>query len=128
MFNAPVASFVGIGAQLQETHGYADRIGDVLRQPVDPMLAVGRETGPLPKFSGRVEVENVSFGYSPITPPQLADVSLSIKPGARIGIVGGSGSGKSTLGGCWWRSPPRRRARSVSTAWRWTRSTTPRCA
>lgn len=98
MFNAPVASFVGIGAQLQETHGYADRIGDVLRQPVDPMLDAGRETGPLPKFSGRVEVENVSFGYSPITPPQLADVSLSIKPGARIGIVGGSGSGKSTLG------------------------------
>jgi ABC-type bacteriocin/lantibiotic exporter with double-glycine peptidase domain len=98
MFNAPVASFVGIGAQLQETHGYADRIGDVLRQPVDPMLDVKRETGPLPKFSGRVEVENVSFGYSPITPPQLADVSLSIRPGARIGIVGGSGSGKSTLG------------------------------
>ena len=98
MFNAPVASFVGIGAQLQETHGYADRIGDVLRQPVDPMLDVKRETGPLPKFSGRVEVENVSFGYSPITAPQLADVSLSIKPGARIGIVGGSGSGKSTLG------------------------------
>jgi ABC-type bacteriocin/lantibiotic exporter with double-glycine peptidase domain len=70
----------------------------VLRQPVDPMLDVKRETAPLPKFTGRVEVENVSFGYSPITPPQLADVSLSIKPGARIGIVGGSGSGKSTLG------------------------------
>lgn len=98
MFNAPVASFVGIGAQLQETHGYADRIGDVLRQPADPMLDARREAGPLPKFSGRVEVENVSFGYSPITPPQLVDVSLSITPGARIGIVGGSGSGKSTLG------------------------------
>lgn len=98
MFNAPVASFVGIGAQLQETHGYADRIGDVLRQPTDPMLDAARETGPLPKFSGRMEVESVSFGYSPVTPPQLTDVSLSIAPGARIGIVGGSGSGKSTLG------------------------------
>jgi ABC-type bacteriocin/lantibiotic exporter with double-glycine peptidase domain len=98
LFNAPVASFVGIGAQLQETHGYADRIGDVLRQPIDPMLDQSREIGPMPTFSGRVEVDKVSFGYSPITQPQLADVSLSIKPGARIGIVGGSGSGKSTLG------------------------------
>ena len=25
MFNAPVASFVGVGAQLQETHGYVER-------------------------------------------------------------------------------------------------------
>ncbi len=98
LFNAPVASFVGIGAQLQETHGYADRIGDVMRQPTDPMLAETRETGALPKFSGRMEVEQVSFGYSPVTPPQLSEVSLSIAPGARIGIVGGSGSGKSTLG------------------------------
>jgi ABC-type bacteriocin/lantibiotic exporter with double-glycine peptidase domain len=33
-----------------------------------------------------------------VTPPQLSDISVSIPPGARIGIVGGSGSGKSTLG------------------------------
>jgi NHLM bacteriocin system ABC transporter peptidase/ATP-binding protein len=98
LFNAPIASFVGIGAQLQETHGYADRIGDVLRQPTDPMLDANRETAPLPTFTGRVDVEKVSFGYSPISPPQLVDISLSIKPGSRIGIVGGSGSGKSTLG------------------------------
>src|SRR5581483_8817264 len=98
LFNAPISSFVNIGAQLQETHGYADRLGDVLRQPSDPMLEPTRETAPLPKFSGHLQIEGVSFGYSPITPPQLSDVSLSIAPGARIGIVGGSGSGKSTLG------------------------------
>ena len=98
LFNSPVASFVGIGAQLQETHGYADRIGDVLRQPTDAMLDHARDTQPAPKFSGRLDVDNVSFGYSPVTPPQLTDVSLAVSPGARIGIVGGSGSGKSTLG------------------------------
>ena len=98
LFNSPVASFVGIGAQLQETHGYADRIGDVLRQPTDAMLDHARDTQPGPKFSGRLDVDNVSFGYSPVTPPQLTDVSLTVSPGARIGIVGGSGSGKSTLG------------------------------
>ena len=98
LFNAPVASFVGIGAQLQEAHGYADRIGDVLRQPIDVMLEGARGTQPTPKCSGRLEVDNVSFGYSPVTPPQLTEVTLAVTPGARIGIVGGSGSGKSTLG------------------------------
>jgi len=97
-FNAPVASFIGIGAQLQETHGYADRIGDVMRQPADPMLEAGRKVGALPKFSGRIDVDSVSFSYSPVTPPLINDLSVSIAPGARIGIVGGSGSGKSTLG------------------------------
>jgi ABC-type bacteriocin/lantibiotic exporter with double-glycine peptidase domain len=97
-FNAPVASFVNIGAQLQETHGYADRIGDVLRQPVDPMLKKDRDARMLPKFAGSIEIDNVSFGYSPVTPPQLVDVSATIKPGSRVGVVGGSGSGKSTLG------------------------------
>jgi NHLM bacteriocin system ABC transporter peptidase/ATP-binding protein len=97
-FNAPVASFVGLGAQLQETHGYADRIGDAMRQPVDPMLDPGRKTGARPKFAGRLEVEDISFSYSPVTPPLIKNLSVSISPGARIGIVGGSGSGKSTLG------------------------------
>jgi NHLM bacteriocin system ABC transporter peptidase/ATP-binding protein len=97
-FNAPVASFIGIGAQLQETHGYADRIGDVMHQPQDPMLDPKREANTLPSFSGKLDVDNVSFGYSPVSPPQLVNVSLSIAPGSRIGIVGGSGSGKSTLG------------------------------
>ncbi len=56
-FNAPVASFVSIGAQLQETHGYADRIGDVMRQPVDPMLKKDRDARMLPKFAGGIEID-----------------------------------------------------------------------
>jgi ABC-type bacteriocin/lantibiotic exporter with double-glycine peptidase domain len=97
-FNAPIASFVSIGAQLQETHGYADRIGDVLRQPADPMLAPDRNATIPQSFTGRLEVQNVSFSYSPVTPPQVTNITLTVEPGARIGIVGGSGSGKSTLG------------------------------
>jgi len=97
-FNAPVASIVGIGAQLQETHGYADRIGDVLRQPLDPMLRADRKISKRPQFAGRLDVDNVSFSYSPVTPPLINGLSVSVEPGARIGIVGGSGSGKSTLG------------------------------
>jgi NHLM bacteriocin system ABC transporter peptidase/ATP-binding protein len=96
-FLAPVGSFVMLGAQLQETKGYADRMGDVLRQPHDPMLSAGREVEPLRSFAGRIDVKDASFGYSPVTPPQVIDISVAVAPGARVGIVGGSGSGKSTL-------------------------------
>ena len=98
MFNAPVASFIGIGAQLQDTHGYVDRHRRHPAPATRPDARCPRETGAAAEILRPLEVDNVSFGYSPVTPPQLIEVSLRSSPGARIGIVGGSGSGKSTLG------------------------------
>jgi ATP-binding cassette subfamily B protein len=46
--------------------------------------------------SGEIVFEHVSFGYEP-SRPILRDVSLRIRPGATLAVVGGSGSGKSTL-------------------------------
>ena len=50
------------------------------------------------KVEGRLEFENVSFAY-PLKPEVmiLKELSLSIKPGKVIAIVGHSGSGKTTI-------------------------------
>jgi ABC-type multidrug transport system fused ATPase/permease subunit len=46
---------------------------------------------------GALSLKNVSLRYRPALPNALQDVSIAIKPGENIGIVGRTGAGKSSL-------------------------------
>uniref|UniRef100_A0A0N5AYX3 ABC-type xenobiotic transporter n=1 Tax=Syphacia muris TaxID=451379 RepID=A0A0N5AYX3_9BILA len=46
---------------------------------------------------GHIELRNVNMRYGPNLPLALKDISFSIEPGMRVGVVGRTGSGKSTL-------------------------------
>lgn len=48
-------------------------------------------------FDSTIDLENLSFSYSGRRDPILCGVNLSIKKGAKIGVIGKTGSGKSTL-------------------------------
>jgi len=51
----------------------------------------------LRRVQGRIDLDAVSFSYSPEKSPVLEDVTLHIAPGETVAVVGPSGGGKSTL-------------------------------
>jgi NHLM bacteriocin system ABC transporter peptidase/ATP-binding protein len=101
-FTRPLANLVNFGGTLQELEGDMNRLDDVLRYPADKQYA---RTGPARrpggektlKLSGRIELREITFGYSPLDPPLIENFNLMIEPGQRVALVGGSGSGKSTV-------------------------------
>ena len=60
-----------------------------------PESAGGKQV--LEHCSGRIEMDNVTFRYAEGAPAVLDDLSLKIRPGQSVGVVGKTGCGKSTL-------------------------------
>ncbi|NJO82321.1 MAG: ATP-binding cassette domain-containing protein [Blastochloris sp.] len=97
-FLAPVNTLVALGGTFQEAGGDLNRLDDVLRNAPEPRLAdrlPDADDGR--KLEGRLELRNVTFGYSPYDAPLLEGFNLHLEPGARVALIGGSGSGKSTV-------------------------------
>ena len=101
IYSAVAAGSLGalseVWGELSQAAGAAERLSELLAtQPV-----VKSPTSPLslPKpISGALSFKDVSFSY-PTRKDQsiVRDLSLSVKPGETIALVGSSGSGKSTL-------------------------------
>jgi ABC-type bacteriocin/lantibiotic exporter with double-glycine peptidase domain len=100
-FMGPVNELVYLGRSLQEVEGQMKRLDDVLRHPTAHLLEEGgypamKAEEPV-KLSGQLELRQVSYGYSQLDPPLLEGVSLLLRPGSRIALVGSRASNKSTL-------------------------------
>ena len=96
-FIQPVDSIIVLGQQIQEMRTQMERIQDVMEYPADVQEELAEGEKVLSKLTGEVEIDHVSFGYSPLEPPLIKDFSLKLKPGAWVALVGSSGSGKSTI-------------------------------
>jgi NHLM bacteriocin system ABC transporter peptidase/ATP-binding protein len=95
-FAHPIAALVQFAAGFQEVKADLARVEDVFNYPaeVDPPPAAATR----PKLTGRIELRNITFGYSPLEAPLVKGLSLTLSPGMRVALVGRSGSGKSTVG------------------------------
>ena len=83
-----------INEQYQNAIVSARRLYEVLMAP--PTVPEKPDAKPLPKGTGEVVFENVTFGYD-AAKPVLHDVSFGVKGGSVVAIVGPTGAGKTTL-------------------------------
>jgi len=91
----PIAQVAGLLVQYHNSATALKSLDTMMAQEVErPAEAnfISRNS-----FAGAIEFRNVSFSYPGTSTPALSNVSLKIRPGEHIGILGRIGSGKSTL-------------------------------
>jgi len=94
MVAGSMGAFAGLYAQLREALGAGRRVFELLDAAPEPLDVVGAvQPG---RLLGRVRFLGVSFAYDG-SQPVLRDISLEVRPGEMIAIVGPSGVGKTTL-------------------------------
>ena len=90
---APIKHLTEVSAPLQRGLASAESVFELLDERAE------EDTGSrvLPRARGQIEYERVSFAYPGTGREALDGVSLSVKPGETIALVGPSGGGKTTF-------------------------------
>ena len=93
-FAGPINEFANILHEFQSAFSAAERVFRIIDEEPEP--ADAQDAQSLEHVEGFVEVDDVSFGYTP-EKPILKNVSVTAKPGKTIAIVGPTGAGKTTI-------------------------------
>ena len=90
----PIGTFVRLYTQIQEASGAIRRVYEIL----DTAPAIDNPENPifLENITGRIQFENVSFGYRQEF-EILHNINFDVRPGQTVALVGPSGAGKSTV-------------------------------
>ncbi|MCB5225294.1 peptidase domain-containing ABC transporter [Alishewanella sp. 16-MA] len=92
-FTSRMSNLIGIIVQIKMTKLHLDRLADIaLTEKED----VG-DSGDNRELKGELDLEGVSFRYANTEPWLFANLSLNVKAGDNIAIIGPSGTGKTSL-------------------------------
>ncbi len=93
-FGQPIAQTASAANVMQSAVASAERVFEMLDEP--EQLEEPRRPAVLKEIEGHIAIEDVSFRYVPDT-PLIEGLSLDVKPGETVAIVGPTGAGKTTL-------------------------------
>jgi ATP-binding cassette subfamily C protein LapB len=92
---APLGQVVSLLSRLNQSRASLEALNKIIKLPSE----IGESQSYLhrPNLQGSIDFKNVSFSYPEQKTKALEDLTLSIKAGEKIGLVGRIGSGKTTL-------------------------------
>ncbi|GAU75504.1 type I secretion system permease/ATPase [Fusibacter sp. 3D3] len=93
--SGPILRIVQMWQDFQQTSVSLERLGDIFNTKPEP--STDGQKIKLPAIIGEISFQNVCFRYRLDGSEIIRDLSVDIKAGTTVGIVGRSGSGKSTL-------------------------------
>ncbi|EEQ3615674.1 type I secretion system permease/ATPase, partial [Escherichia coli] len=92
---APLGQIASLATRFQQARLAMQGVNDIVRRPVERESQTHYLT--VKDIQGEFRFSDVSFSYKPGLPDALCGLSLCIRPGERVGIIGSIGCGKSTL-------------------------------
>lgn len=93
MLTAPLKRLTGVSEYLQRGLAAAESVFALL----DTESEIDGGTRTIGRVRGELQFDNVQFSYAPDARPALRNITLHIRPGENIALVGASGGGKTTL-------------------------------
>lgn len=94
MFYGPVKSFSGLVERAGEAAAGCRRVFEVIADTPD--VKEKKDAKVLPRAKGEIRLENLTFAYTREM-PVLENISITMKPGQTVALVGTTGVGKSTI-------------------------------
>lgn len=91
--SAAFAALASAAVQIANIRPYLDMAKPLLKT----MPETSEDKRPVERISGGFELSNVTFSYREGQPPVLSNLTLKVRPGDYVAVVGKTGCGKSTL-------------------------------